>query len=164
VSRTRYATMDSPVGRLVFVGDGEAITHLHMEDHTEPPNVEDSWTEDRRAFRDPIDQMNAYFGGDLIEFDLTLNASGTPFQKSVWDALVKIPFGQTASYIEIARNIGAPKASRAVGMANSRNPIGIIVPCHRVIGASGKLVGYAGGLDRKRTLLDHETKVLANRQ
>ena len=164
MTQIRYATMDSPVGRLLFVGDGNAITHLHMEDATEPPGVDKDWVEDAAAFRNATEQLAAYFAGELIEFDLPLNASGTPFQKSVWDALVKIPFGETASYVEIARNVGSPKASRAVGAANGRNPIAIVVPCHRVIGASGKLVGYAGGLDRKSTLLDHEARVLSARQ
>ncbi len=156
----RYATLASPVGRLLFVGDGEAIYRLHMENTNQPPRVDGDWTFDPTAFLDARDQLAAYFAGDLTEFDLELDASGTPFQKRVWDALLTIPFAKTASYIDIARKVGVPNASRAVGGANSRNPIAIVVPCHRVIGASGKLTGYAGGLDRKKTLLNHETEVL----
>lgn len=157
----RYATLESPVGRLLFVGDGEAIYRLNMEDPNQPPDVDEDWTFDPTAFSDARDQLSAYFEGDLTEFDLELDASGTPFQKRVWDALLTIPFGKTASYVDIARKVGTPNASRAVGGANSRNPISIVVPCHRVIGASGKLTGYAGGLDRKKKLLDHEAEVLA---
>lgn len=159
----RYATLESPVGRLVFVGDGEVIHRLHMEDPNQPPEVDEDWTFDLTAFSDARDQLAAYFEGDLTEFDLELDASGTSFQKRVWDALLTIPFAKTASYVDIARKVGMPNAPRAVGGANSRNPIAIVVPCHRVIGASGKLTGYAGGLDRKKKLLDHEAEVLARR-
>ena len=154
---TRYATLDSPVGRLLFVGNGDgALTRLHMEDPTAPPDVLDGWVHDSSAFPNVREQLSAYFAGDLTQFDLELDASGTPFQKRVWKALTEIPYGKTASYIDIARKIGNPNASRAVGSANRCNPIAIVVPCHRVIGASGKLVGYAGGLDRKQKLLELE--------
>ncbi len=156
----RFATLDSPVGRLLFVGNGDGVlTRLHMEDPSEPPDVLDDWVHDPSAFSTAREQLSAYFAGDLTRFDLEVDASGTPFQKRVWTALTEIPYGQTASYIDIARKIGSPNASRAVGSANRCNPIGIVVPCHRVIGASGKLIGYAGGLDRKQKLLDLEADV-----
>lgn len=160
MNKIRYATLASPVGRLLFVGDGEVVTHLHMEDPSKGPAVQESWMQDERAFGGPKEQLRSYFAGELTEFEIPLDASGTAFQKRVWDALVKIPFGTTASYIDVARSIGAPKAARPVGAANARNPIAIVVPCHRVIGASGKLTGYAGGLDRKENLLNHEAQVL----
>lgn len=112
------------------------------------------------AFRDVADQLAAYFAGELTEFDLALDPSGTPFQLTVWAALRTIPYGQTRSYADIARQIGSPTASRAVGLANGRNPISIIVPCHRVIGANGSLTGYGGGIERKRALLDLESPLL----
>lgn len=157
----RFATLDSPVGRLLLVGYGETLAKLHMEDPSEPPDVLDDWVHDPSAFSAAREQLAAYFGGELTRFDLQLDAFGTPFQKRVWRALSEIPYGQTASYIDIARKIGSPTASRAVGSANRCNPIAIVVPCHRVIGASGKLTGYAGGLDRKQKLLDLEADVSA---
>jgi len=161
MSMIRYSTCDSTVGRLLFVGDGEVLTRLHMEDPSKPPQVQEDWKHDSGAFRSAREQMAAYFAGDLTQFDLRLDASGTPFQKRVWNALVEIPYGKTASYGEVARNVDMPTASRAVGSANSRNPIAIVVPCHRVIGASGKLTGYAGGLERKKQLLALEADVTA---
>lgn len=155
----RYATLESPVGRLLFVGDGEALLRLHMQDPSEPPDVRDEWAHDPNAFPAARQQLAAYFAGDLTDFDLELDSAGTAFQKRVWKALTEIPYGQTVSYVDIARKIGNPTASRAVGSANRCNPIAIVVPCHRVIGASGKLTGYAGGLDRKQKLLDLEADV-----
>ena len=105
--------------------------------------------------------MAAYFAGDLTEFDVPLGLKGTDFQRRVWDGLRQIPFGETWSYAQLAENVGNAKACRAVGLANGRNPIGIIVPCHRVIGADGTLTGYGGGLERKAWLLEHERKVRA---
>jgi methylated-DNA-[protein]-cysteine S-methyltransferase len=114
------------------------------------------WQRDPEIFRDACAQLTAYFAGDLREFDLPLEAPGSDFQRRVWRELRQIPFGRSISYGELARRIGQPAASRAVGRANGQNPISIIVPCHRVIGADGTLTGYGGGLDRKRWLLDHE--------
>ena len=108
-------------------------------------------------------QLDAYFAGELQTFDLPLHMAGTPFQKQVWQGLLTIPYGTTISYAELARRIGRPGASRAVGAANGRNPIGIIVPCHRVIGANGTLTGYGGGLDRKEWLIAHEAGALSIR-
>jgi len=143
-------TIDSPVGPLtVQVNDaGAVISALFGEPElpTEPSAASDAAAE----------QFREYFAGERTSFDLDLALVGTPFQQRVWSALREIPFGDTASYGELAARIGQPTASRAVGLANGRNPIAIVVPCHRVIGAAGRLIGYAGGLDRKRWLLDHE--------
>ncbi|MCA1839368.1 MAG: methylated-DNA--[protein]-cysteine S-methyltransferase [Actinobacteria bacterium] len=153
--------MPSPVGRLLLVGDGEVLSMLHMQDPAEPVAIEDGWTKDESSFIQARSQLSAYFEGELTRFDLELRPEGTVFQKKVWDALLSIPFGRTASYLDIAVAAGSPRACRAVGAANSRNPIAIVVPCHRVIGKSGKLVGYSGGLDRKEKLLSFEAGVLA---
>lgn len=153
---TSYRTIDSPIGLLTLAGNDETLTNLRMVDQTyEPSRV--GWTEDRNAFSAAVEQLNAYFAGELIEFDVELDMRGTGFQQRVWKALLTIPFGETRSYGEIAEQIGAPGAARAVGLANGHNPIAIIVPCHRVIGASGKLTGYGGGLNRKQALLELES-------
>lgn len=154
-----FRTVDSPVGPLTLAGRNGRLGHLRMVDQTYEPDRR-GWQPDADAFPDAVDQLVAYFAGDLTTFDLDLELGGTPFQRRVWEALCTIPYGQTRSYGEIAAQIGSTGAFRAVGMANGRNPIGIIVPCHRVIGASGGLTGYGGGLDRKRALLDLETGVL----
>lgn len=151
----RFRTMQSPVGQLTLAGRDDRLMHLRMVDQTYEPSRE-GWVADDGAFPDAVEQLQAYFVGDLTEFDLRLNMVGTAFQKKVWAALLTIPYGETRSYGEIARQIGAPGAFRAVGLANGHNPIGIIVPCHRVIGANGSLTGYGGGLDRKRALLEME--------
>jgi methylated-DNA-[protein]-cysteine S-methyltransferase len=129
--------------------------HLRMVDQTYEPS-HDGWEPDDDAFPQVVEQLEAYFAGERTEFDLALDLVGTSFQKRVWEALLTIPYGETRSYGEIARQIGAPGAFRAVGLANGHNPIGIIVPCHRVIGSNGSLTGYGGGLDRKRALLELE--------
>ncbi|MFN6553357.1 methylated-DNA--[protein]-cysteine S-methyltransferase [Mycolicibacterium septicum] len=150
-----YRTMDSPVGLLTLAGRDGKLMHLRMVDQTYEPSRE-GWEADDTAFSDAADQLSAYFAGERTEFDLELDMVGTQFQRRVWEALQTIPYGETCSYGEIARQIGSPSASRAVGLANGHNPIGIIVPCHRVIGANGSLTGYGGGLDRKRALLELE--------
>lgn len=150
-----YRTMDSPVGLLTLAGRAGKLMHLRMVDQTYEPSRE-GWESDDNAFPEAVEQLSEYFAGDRTEFDLELDMIGTQFQRRVWDALQTIPYGQTCSYGEIARQIGSPSAFRAVGLANGHNPIGIIVPCHRVIGANGSLTGYGGGLDRKRTLLELE--------
>ena len=151
----QYRTMDSPVGLLTLAGRDGRLMHLRMVDQTYEPSRE-GWERDDAAFPDAVDQLTAYFAGDLTEFDLELDMVGTQFQRRVWEALLTIPYGETCSYGEIARQIGSPSGSRAVGLANGHNPIGIIVPCHRVIGANGNLTGDGGGLDRKRALLELE--------
>jgi methylated-DNA-[protein]-cysteine S-methyltransferase len=152
----RYTVIDSPVGPLTLAGD-DALTHLRMNDQQYPPNGRDEWVRDDRAFPDVVEQLRAYFAGRLTEFDVNLRLEGPTFHRRVWEALLEIPHGETASYGQVATRIGYPvTASRAVGWANGHNPVAIIVPCHRVIGANGALVGYGGGLDRKRLLLDLE--------
>jgi methylated-DNA-[protein]-cysteine S-methyltransferase len=150
-----FHTIDSPIGELLLTGDGHALTGLHME----PFRVSPDWRRDPAAFAAAQEQLRAYFAGELREFDLPLAPHGTDFQMRVWEALRAIPYGETASYQEVAAMVGKPHASRAVGAANGRNPIAVIVPCHRVIGADGTLTGYGGGLERKRILLDLETGV-----
>jgi methylated-DNA-[protein]-cysteine S-methyltransferase len=152
-----YRTIDSPIGPLTLAGHGSALTNLRMVDQTYEPSHAD-WSVDHDAFADAVDQLNAYFAGELTDFDVELDLRGTEFQQRVWKALLTIPYGETRSYGEIAEQIDAPGAARAVGLANGHNPIAIIVPCHRVIGASGHLTGYGGGLDRKQTLLELEKR------
>jgi methylated-DNA-[protein]-cysteine S-methyltransferase len=152
-----YRTMDSPVGMLTLAGVGDRLQHLRMVDQTYEPSRE-GWEPDDEAFADAVTQLEEYFRGERLDFDLELDMVGTAFQCRVWEALRTIPYGETRSYGEIAAQIGSPGASRAVGMANGHNPIGIIVPCHRVIGANGSLTGYGGGLDRKKLLLGMEKR------
>ncbi len=153
----QYRTMDSPIGTLTLAGTAERLRHLRMVDQSYEPNRAD-WEPDDSAFADAVDQLEEYFGGERREFELDLDLVGTAFQRRVWSALLTIPYGQTRSYGELAMQLDAPGAARAVGLANGHNPIGIIVPCHRVIGANGGLTGYGGGLNRKRTLLDLEMR------
>lgn len=152
-----YRIIDSPIGLLTLAGRDRVLSHLRMVDQTYEPNRTD-WSADPTAFDDAVDQLAAYFAGELTDFQLELGVHGTAFQRRVWSALRTIPFGETRSYGEIAEQIGAPGAARAVGLANGRNPIAIVVPCHRVIGAGGCLTGYGGGLDRKRSLLALEMR------
>lgn len=152
---TNYRTIDSPIGPLTLAGRNSALTNLRMVDQTYEP-TRAGWTRDDNTFADAVEQLKAYFAGALTDFDLELDLQGTAFQQRVWKALLTIPYGETRSYGEIAEQIGAPGSARAVGLANGHNPIAIIVPCHRVIGANGKLTGYGGGLDRKLTLLELE--------
>lgn len=151
----RFRTVNSPVGPLTLAGRGQTLTNLRMVGQTHEPSRTD-WEADDHAFPDAVRQLAEYFAGERTTFDLDLELAGTAFQRRVWEALQKVPYGETRSYREIAQQVGAPGAFRAVGLANGRNPIGIIVPCHRVIGATGGLTGYGGGLDRKRFLLELE--------
>ena len=150
-----YRTIDSPIGLLTLAGRDGVLTNLRMVEQTYEPSRAD-WTLDNSAFADATKQLDAYFAGERLAFEVEFDLGGTQFQQRVWKALLTIPYGETRSYGEIAGQIGAPGAARAVGLANGHNPIAIIVPCHRVIGASGKLTGYGGGLDRKQTLLSLE--------
>jgi methylated-DNA-[protein]-cysteine S-methyltransferase len=143
--------VESPIGRLLLTSDGEALTGLAMDGRPQA-----GWREDRGWFAAARAQLEAYFAGELRGFDLPLAPRGTPFQERVWEMLLTIPHGATRTYAEIAARVGKPSASRAVGAANGRNPIAIIIPCHRVVGADGGLTGYAGGLARKAWLLRHE--------
>jgi methylated-DNA-[protein]-cysteine S-methyltransferase len=156
MTETLTSTIESPIGPLTLIARDGVLTNvsMHEQRHSAPP-PEDATTDDA-WFKDVADQFDAYFAGELSTFDLEMNALGTPFQRSVWSQLCEIPYGETISYGELAHLLGNPNASRAVGLANGRNPIAIIVPCHRVIGADGSLTGYGGGLERKTWLLEHE--------
>jgi methylated-DNA-[protein]-cysteine S-methyltransferase len=156
-----YSELESPVGVLLLRGDGEVLTGLFMDEQRHRPALPESCERNDRAFRAVREQLNAYFAGKLQKFEIALAGEGSPFQRTVWKALCKIPFGETESYGGLARRIGNANASRAVGLANGRNPIGIIVPCHRVVGANGSLTGYGGGLERKQWLLEHERRYTA---
>jgi methylated-DNA-[protein]-cysteine S-methyltransferase len=158
----QYRIVDSPVGPLTLAGSGSTLMHLRMVDQTHEPDRSGWEPAGPDAFADVVAQLEAYFAGELIAFDIDLELTGTEFQRRVWAALQTIPYGETRSYGQIAEQIGSPAASRAVGMANGRNPVGIIVPCHRVIGSSGGLTGYGGGIERKRTLLELEMTALFN--
>lgn len=154
---TQYRTVSSPIGPITLAGRGDTLTHLLMVDHAHAPDATD-WVRDDAAFGAAAEQLQAYFAGRLQTFELDIDLIGTEFQRRVWAALLTIPYGATCTYGQLASQIGAPTASRAVGLANGRNPISIIVPCHRVIGSNGSLTGYGGGIDRKRTLLDLERR------
>ncbi len=158
---TYFTTMSSPVGELTLTSNGDALTAVYFEEPKYGPTSTDGWIRDDAVLADARCQLGEYFRGERTEFDLALAPSGTDFQRSVWKALSEIPYAATTSYGAIASKIGKPAASRAVGAANGRNPISIIVPCHRVIGSGGDLTGYGGGLDRKRWLLNHEAVVLS---
>ncbi len=155
-----YSYLESPVQQLMLTSNGEALTALRMVERRHAPEMTETWKRDdnARPFAETKRQLAAYFNGELTEFDVPLHLPGTAFQQLVWQELQKIPFGQTISYGEMARHIGKPNACRAVGAANGRNPVSIIVPCHRLIGSNGKLTDYGGGLERKAWLLAHERK------
>jgi methylated-DNA-[protein]-cysteine S-methyltransferase len=153
--RAHYSVMPSPVGRLTLTMRAERVTGIHFDNARELADAA-SWTRDDARLRDARSELDAYFRGERRSFELPLALHGTPFQLRVWEALREIPFGTTVSYGEIARAIRRPDAVRAVGAANGRNPVVIVVPCHRVIGADGSLTGFGGGLERKQWLLDHE--------
>jgi methylated-DNA-[protein]-cysteine S-methyltransferase len=153
--------MDSPVGELTLTAVGGVVTGIHMNEQRHIPKIPDGCERDDGGLAHVVAQLDAYFAGELTDFDFQMQMRGTDFQRRVWAALCEIPYGETISYGELARRVGNPKASRAVGLANGRNPIAIVVPCHRVIGADGSLTGYGGGLERKVWLLEHEG---ANRQ
>ncbi len=157
-----YTVIDSPYGPLTLVATDGVLAGLYMTDQRHRPPEESFGTPDDSAFGEAVEQLTAYFAGERTEFDLPLHLDGTGFQRTVWAELLKIPYGETRSYGELAEALGNPAASRAVGLANGKNPIGIIVPCHRVVGANGSLTGYGGGIDRKRRLLDFERQGTAD--
>ncbi|MEU5717634.1 methylated-DNA--[protein]-cysteine S-methyltransferase [Streptomyces sp. NPDC020403] len=152
----QHTVVDSPYGALTLVATGGVLSGLYMTGQRHRPPEETFGDPDDRPFTETVRQLDAYFAGELTEFDLPLHLHGTAFQREVWAGLRRIPYGGTRSYGELAADLGKPGASRAVGLANGKNPVGIIVPCHRVIGASGSLTGYGGGLERKRRLLAFE--------
>lgn len=155
-----YYRLDSPVGILTLVADDAGLRQINFPKHGKPAPADPDWHEDVSALREAIRQLRAYFAGEMEPFGLPLAPAGTPFQQKVWSDLCKIPYGETISYGELAKRIGNPNASRAVGLANGSNPIPIIIPCHRVIGSNGKLTGYGGGLPIKEKLLALEKRQL----
>ncbi len=157
MSNTIYCYADSPAGKLLLTGSA-TLESLHFSIGKTRIEPQKGWTKDPNQFADARKQLDEYFKGERQQFDLELDPKGTDFQKQVWKELVKIPYGTTLSYGELAQRIGNPKASRAVGLANGKNPISIIIPCHRVIGASGSLTGFGGGIEVKQYLLDLESR------
>ena len=152
----RYCDFSTPIGRLLLAGDEEGLRRISFQDGFHPLEPARDWRRTEEPFRDTLAQLEAYFAGELRKFDLALAPEGTPFQRNVWSALSEIPYGGTVSYGELARRLGKATSPRAVGAANGRNPIPIVIPCHRVIGADGSLTGFGGGLAIKRRLLDLE--------
>jgi methylated-DNA-[protein]-cysteine S-methyltransferase len=160
----RHTVMESPLGPLTLIAEDGALVGLYMDLQRHRPADADLGEEDpdgRQAepFKTAADQLDAYFDGALTCFTLPLAPRGSAFQQRVWAALAEIPYGETESYGELAARIGSPGAARAVGLANGKNPIGIVIPCHRVVGSHGNLTGYGGGLERKKQLLDLELSV-----
>jgi methylated-DNA-[protein]-cysteine S-methyltransferase len=158
-----YCYLESPIGALLIVGDERAVHSISFPRNGKPKRPEAGWTESkpiagRGALGLAVRQLREYFAGRRTEFDFPMEPKGTPFQRAVWQRLTEIPYGETISYGELARRVGNPKAARAVGAANRANPLPIVVPCHRVIGANGTLTGFGGGLPVKEALLALETK------
>lgn len=151
-----HTVVDSPVGPLTLVAEGQALAGLYMDEQRHLPADARQGERDDAVLPGLREQLEAYFRAELTDFDVPLALVGTPFQQRVWAALRTIPYGTTWSYGRLAAEIGSPAASRAVGLANGRNPVGIVVPCHRVVGSTGRLTGYGGGMERKRFLLDLE--------
>ena len=153
----QHTVVDSPYDALTLVAVDGVLSRMYMTDQRHRPREETFGEPDPRPFGEAIRQLDAYFAGELTEFDLPLRLDGTEFQLRVWEQLRRIPYGETRTYGELAEALGSPGASRAVGLANGKNPVTIIVPCHRVIGAGGSLTGYGGGLSRKQRLLAFES-------
>ena len=155
-----YTQIESPLGPLLLAGDERGLRQIQFVNGRHSAKPDPAWIDNREFLRETVRQLGAYFAGELETFDLSLVPGGTPFQQKVWDELCNIPYGETISYGELARRIGNPNASRAVGLANGSNPIPIVIPCHRVIGSNGKLTGYGGGLPIKEKLLALEKRQL----
>ena len=156
-----YTNLDSPIGELLLLGDGQALHGLYMQEGRTAITVRPEWQREDEPFAAVRTQLDEYWDGTRRDFDVPLTMHGSPFQQRAWRALQEIPYGETISYGEQARRIGPAADPRAVGQANGRNPIALIVPCHRVIGADGSLTGYGGGVERKRLLLELEAGVLS---
>ncbi len=154
---TITTSMNSPIGELTLTAVGGSLTGVHMNEQRHIPRIPADYRRDDVGLAHVVEQLEAYFAGELTAFEIPMTMRGTDFQRRVWTSLCEIPYGETISYGELARRVGNPKASRAVGLANGRNPLAIVVPCHRVIGADGSLTGYGGGLERKVWLLEHES-------
>jgi methylated-DNA-[protein]-cysteine S-methyltransferase len=155
-----YCEIPAPIGKLLLARDDRGLRRISFPGERQFSGVAPDWERADEPFADTIAQLDLYFAGRLRRFDLDLAPEGTPFQRDVWSALVEIPYGRTISYSELARRVGRPAATRAVGAANGRNPLPIVVPCHRVIGADGSLTGFGGGLPIKRRLLDLEAGIV----
>jgi len=153
-----YSYLETPLGDLLIQGDGRFVTGIYMPEHKGWRGPDPAWQQSDAPFAEVREQLAEYFAGHRRWFDVSFRLTGTPFQQRVWQELLSIPYGHTITYAELAERVGKPTASRAVGNANGRNPISILVPCHRVIGADGKLTGYAGGVERKRWLLNWEAQ------
>ena len=151
-----YQYVKTPVGKLLVAGDEKGVHLINFPKNGKPSLPKPEWKENPKPFQEALRQLEAYFAGKLKAFSLDICLNVTPFQKKVLSALCQVPYGETISYGELAKNIGNPKASRAVGQANARNPIPIVIPCHRAIGSNGKLTGFGGGIEVKQTLLDLE--------
>ncbi|OON81734.1 methylated-DNA--[protein]-cysteine S-methyltransferase [Streptomyces tsukubensis] len=160
--RNHHTLLDSPYGELTLVATDGRLSGLYMSPHRHRPAQETFGERDATPFTEVTAQLRAYFAGELTTFDLPLHLEGTPFQRKVWELLTRIPYGETRSYGDLARELGNAGASRAVGLANGRNPVSVIVPCHRVVGADGSLTGYGGGVERKRALLAFERQGAAS--
>jgi methylated-DNA-[protein]-cysteine S-methyltransferase len=156
----QFCYTETPLGKVLLTGEDGALTGLFFTDHRHSPAVDGAWEHDEASLGEVVRQLDEYFDAAVDRrrrgFDLPLALRGSPFELVVWDALKTIPYGTTVSYGDVARQIGRPKAARAVGAANGRNPVAIVVPCHRVIGADSRLTGYGWGVERKAWLLDHE--------
>ena len=153
-----YRVMESPLGGILLAGDGEGLKAINFQEGDSPLQIQSDWNHSVDGFGEAVKQLDAYFEGRRTEFDLALSPEGTPFYRQVWAELERIPYGETMSYGELAKRVGKPKAARAVGAANGRNPLPIVIPCHRVIGADGSLTGYGGGIRFKVALLELEKK------
>lgn len=149
----RFTYYDSPLGTVTLQANEQGLLGVWFETHTTKPEDLGTQEDSFPIFQSVKEQLERYFAGEVVQFDVPIAAKGTPFQQSVWHALTTIPYGETWSYAQLADAIGNPKAVRAVGLANGKNPVSVIVPCHRVIGKNGKLTGYAGGIERKQRLL-----------
>lgn len=157
-----YCYLDTPIGKLMIAGDENAIHRIEFPRRGKPARPEPDWLQSSKGpVQEAVRQLREYFAGARTDFDLPLAPQGTDFQRNVWRRLQEIPYGETISYGELARRVGNPKASRAVGAANGSNPIPIVIPCHRVIGANGKLTGFGGGLPTKEALLALEARQLS---
>ena len=155
-----YTLLDTPFGALCIAGTGQGLTHVEFQDGERPLRPQPEWQEDQGVLDEARRQLRAYFEGRRQRFTLPVAPEGTPFQQRVWRELQEIPWGTTTTYREIAERLGQPGAVRAVGYANGRNPVAVVIPCHRVVGANGRLTGYAGGIATKRRLLQHEGALL----
>jgi methylated-DNA-[protein]-cysteine S-methyltransferase len=155
-----YTYLETRLGQILLAGDEDGIRLISFQTEKDAPQPEPDWVDNADSLATAAVQLEEYFAGRLEEFDLELAPRGTPFQKRVWQELERIPYGTTISYSELAERIGNPKAVRAVGTANGANPLPIVIPCHRVIGADGSLTGYAGGIEIKEALLALEGAIL----